>query len=108
MSYNQSEPMGFEKATGDTEMMYVSGVCPYCPSGRQIAAEKTKWLIHLASHREDIIKHMTDVSTSCIFCAYPVEFANKKHAASHYRWGHQKSKLLNWALQCLPSTLVVA
>jgi len=100
--------MDFEKATGDTEMTYVSSVCPYCPNGRQITAEKTKWLIHLAAHREDIIKHVTGISTSCLFCAYSVEFANKKHAASHYRWGHQKSKLLDWALQCLPGTLIVS
>jgi len=83
-------------------MTYLSSVCPYCVNDRQVTAEKTKWLIHLAGHREDIIKHLTDFSVSCVFCAYPVEFANKKHAASHYRWGHQKSTLLNWTLQYLP------
>jgi len=65
----------------------------------QVTADRTSWLIHLASHREQIIKHLADTTNSCVFCAYSVEFADKKHAASHYRWGHQKSVLLGRELQ---------
>jgi hypothetical protein len=87
-------------------MTYLSSVCAYCFNDRQIIAEKTPWLIHLAQHREDIIKHLTDTTSSCIFCAYPVEFTNKEQAASHYRWEHKKSTLLDWALHRLPRKII--
>ncbi|HUU48831.1 MAG TPA: hypothetical protein VMW55_08625 [Nitrosopumilaceae archaeon] len=85
-------------------MTHLSNVCSYCFNDREITAEKTPWLIHLAQHREDIIKHLTDSSSSCIFCAYPVEFVNKEQAASHYRWAHKKSVVINWALENMENT----
>ena len=88
-------------------MTYISGKCRYCENGKQITADKTSWLIHLASHRETIIKHLTDTTDSCVFCTYSEMFANKKHAASHYRWAHKKSVLLDWALQQLSGMVVV-
>ena len=105
MPYNQSESLDFEKFARTTKMTYISSICPYCPSSRQITAEKMKWRIHLASHREDIIRHITDVSTHCLLCAYPVNFANKEHAASHYRCGHKKNRMLEWSIQHLPRML---
>ncbi len=83
-------------------MTYLSSTCLYCFNNKQITAEKTKWLIHLAQHREEIIRQLSDDSTSCVLCAYSVDFANKKHASSHYRWGHKKSEIIDWALQTLP------
>jgi hypothetical protein len=83
----------------DSKMIFISSSCMYCKNQKRIEADKTSWLIHLSSHREDIIKQLTDETTSCVFCAYSEIFANKKHAASHYRWGHKKSTVINWVLQ---------
>ncbi|NND86802.1 MAG: hypothetical protein HKM23_05705 [Nitrosopumilus sp.] len=83
-------------------MTFLSSACLYCNPQRSVTAEKSQWSIHLAHHREEIIKHLADTSSSCILCAYPVEFANKEHASSHYRWGHKKSTLIDWALYNMP------
>ena len=83
------------------QMTYVVNTCPYCKNGKKITANRTSWLIHLASHREEIIDQLVDTTTSCVFCSYPELHANTKHAASHYRWAHQKSTLLNWALDMI-------
>ena len=82
-------------------MTYITNICPYCENRKQITATSTSWLIHLASHREEIIDHIVDTTTACVFCSYPELYANKKHAASHYRWAHQKSALLDWALDMI-------
>lgn len=87
-------------------MAYIINTCPYCDNEKQITANRTSWLIHLASHREKIIEHLVNVSESCIFCSYPELYENKKHAASHYRWAHQKSTLLNWALDKLSKPII--
>ena len=88
-------------------MAYISAKCLYCTNEKDITADKTSWLIHLASHRENIIKHLTDTTESCVFCTYPEMFANKKHAASHYRWAHKKSVIVDWGLQQLSGVVVV-
>lgn len=88
-------------------MTYIQSRCPYCDSAKQITATQTSWLIHLASHREEIIEHLVDTSESCEFCSYPEISASKKHAASHYRWAHQKHELLDWALDKLESQVVM-
>ncbi|MHA7647879.1 hypothetical protein [Nitrosopumilus sp. S4] len=88
-------------------MTFLSSTCLYCPSERAVTAEKSQWLIHLAQHREEIIKQLTDTSSSCVLCAYPVEFANKRHASSHYRWGHKKSSIVEWSLNQLPVRILV-
>jgi len=89
------------------KLAYLSSTCPYCDNERQITADKTSWLIHLAKHREQIIEHLTETTDYCLFCSYPELAANKKHASSHYRWAHQKSMLLNWALDKLPKQIIV-
>lgn len=107
MSRYQPESMGTEKGKGDTKVMtYLSGMCSYCFNEKQITADKTQWLIHLAKHREDIIRTLCDVSDLCVFCAYSADFVDKRHAASHYRWEHKKSTLIEWALHRLPVIIV--
>ena len=87
-------------------MKYISSRCTYCDTGKKIVADKTSWLIHLAKHREEIIEHLTESSDSCEFCSYPEIASNKKHASSHYRWSHQKSTLIRWALDKLPREIL--
>lgn len=87
--------------------MYISAKCPYCNNQKSITAPKTTWQIHLANHRENIIKHMSDLTPSCVFCAYSEIFANKKHASSHYRWAHKKSDLIKWAFDNISKIVVV-
>ncbi|QLH03360.1 hypothetical protein C5F47_07275 [Nitrosopumilus cobalaminigenes] len=82
-------------------------MCPYCDNSKQITATRTSWQIHLAGHREEIIKHLTDISESCELCAYAEMSANKKHAASHYRWSHQKHEIIEWALSKLDREIIV-
>lgn len=88
-------------------MAYIVNTCPYCDNGKKIVANRTLWLIHLASHREEIIKHITNVSDSCEFCSYSELFTSKKHASSHYRWTHKKSELLDWVLSRLQQQIMV-
>ena len=87
-------------------MTYISGKCPYCKNSKTITADKTSWSIHMASHREEIVKQLTDVTQSCVLCAYSEIFANKKHAASHYRWSHKKSHLVDWELKKISRVLI--
>ena len=102
MSWNQPEYLGTKKGKGDTTIMrYLSGMCSYY-NEKQITADKTQWLIHLAKHREDIIRTLCDVSDSCVFCTYSADFVDKRRAASHYRWAHKKNTLIEWALHRLP------
>lgn len=82
-------------------MTYIQSKCPYCEHGNPIIATRTLWLIHLARHKEEIIKHLVAVSDECEFCSYPEMSASDKHAASHYRWAHQKHELLEWAVGML-------
>ena len=81
--------------------------CPYCEDAKQITANRASWLIHLASHREKIIDHLVNTTDSCAFCSYPELHASERHAATHYRWAHQKSTLLNWALDRLEKQILV-
>ncbi|QLH07382.1 hypothetical protein [Nitrosopumilus ureiphilus] len=88
-------------------MTYIASKCPYCDNGKQITANRTSWLIPLSGHREEIIEYLTDTSESCEFCSYLELYVNKKHASSHYRWDHQKSTLVNWALDKLEKQILV-
>ena len=88
-------------------MTYIASKCPYCNDGKQITANRTSWLIHLSGHRERIIEHLTNTTEYCQFCSYPELSVNKKHASSHYRWAHQKSTLINWALDKLEKQILV-
>jgi len=88
-------------------MTHIQSKCFYCENAKQITATRTSWLIHLASHREKIIKHLTETSESCEICAYAEMSASKKHASSHYRWAHQKHELINWALKKLEKQIIV-
>ena len=88
-------------------MTYILATCPYCEKTKPTTASKTSWMIHLYGHRENIIKHITDQTSACVFCAYSEIFANKKHASSHYRWAHKKSTLTEWALNNMPSQIIV-
>jgi len=88
-------------------MTYIASKCPYCDNRKQITANRTTWLIHLSGHREEIIEHLTDTSEYCEFCSYPELHANKKYASSHYRWAHQKSTLVNCALDRLEKQILV-
>ena len=88
-------------------MTYIQSKCTYCELGKQITATRTSWLIHLASHREEIIEHLTNTSKSCEFCSYPEMSTNKKHSSAHYRWAHQKHEVINWALNNLPKQIIV-
>ena len=81
---------------------YLSGMCSYCFDERQITADKTQWLIHLAKHREDIIRVLCETSRSCVFCFDMPPFANTRQAVFHYKWDHKKSTLTEWALHRLP------
>jgi hypothetical protein len=88
-------------------MTYLTSTCLYCINGRQITADKSQWLMHLSGHREEIIKNLSNTSSSCIFCICPERFANKEHAAAHYRWAHKKNTLVDWSFHKLP-TMVLA
>ncbi|WP_428325671.1 hypothetical protein [Nitrosopumilus sp.] len=88
-------------------MMTVSAKCPYCINTKSIISDRTGWLTHLSNHREDIIKHLTDTTFSCVFCTYPEPSANQKHMSSHYRWSHKKSIIINWAFENMEHQLVV-
>ncbi|MCV0431810.1 hypothetical protein [Nitrosopumilus sp.] len=88
-------------------MSYILSTCPYCKIPKSIAATRTNWMIHLHGHRENIIKDLTDNTSSCVFCAYSEIFANKKHASSHYRWSHKKTDLVRWTLENMKKIVVV-
>lgn len=90
-----------------SKMRNISSICQYCFDERQVSADRTQWLIHLSKHREDIIKSLCLMSDLCLFCAYAKPFSNRIEAASHYRWEHKRSTLLEWAFKRLPGTIII-
>lgn len=70
--------------------------CVLCEKPRIITAEDRQWLIHIANHREKIIKFIVDNFSSCPLCAYPDKFYDKVTAANHLRWYHSKKHLNDW------------
>lgn len=77
-------------------MSYKTASCVLCKRPRPIIAEQQQWLIHIAKHREDMIKFIADRFEHCVLCVYPSSFTNKKTAVSHLRWGHSKKSLIDW------------
>ena len=78
-----------------------SSLCPFCSKPRIFIAENKQWSIHLASHREQIIRYIVDNFPSCVLCSYPKFFEEKSTAAAHIRWAHKKQELIFWAFQNL-------
>ena len=77
-------------------MSYKTAACVLCEKPHKVTAEQQQWLIHIAKHREDLIKFIVDRFSSCVLCAYSTPFADKKSAASHLRWYHSKKSLIEW------------
>ena len=77
-------------------MSYKTTSCVLCERPREITAEQQQWRIHVAKHREELIKFIVDRFPSCVLCEYPTSFADKKSAASHLRWYHSKKDLIDW------------
>ncbi len=70
--------------------------CILCPSKQLVTAEQQQWLIHIAKHREDLIKFFSENFQYCFLCKYTRIFENKRDAASHLRWEHSKKSLIDW------------
>lgn len=76
--------------------MTISSSCILCNRSKIVTAEKKQWNIHLASHREDIIRYITDNFAYCVICTYGKPFDDKSQAAAHLRWAHKRSELIDW------------
>ncbi|MEM3024991.1 MAG: hypothetical protein QXW37_04615 [Candidatus Nitrosotenuis sp.] len=81
--------------------MHRQASCIFCERPRLIYADKKQWLIHLATHREAIIKYIVDNFEKCPLGAYPRLIKDKTEYAGHLKWSHTKRELLLWAYKNL-------
>jgi hypothetical protein len=78
-------------------MSLKSSLCPFCSKPRVFVAENRQWAIHLAGHREHMIRYLVDNFPSCVLCSYPKSFSDKSTASEHIRWAHKRNELIKWA-----------
>ncbi len=77
-------------------MSYKTASCILCTNPKRITAEKQQWQIHVAKHRNDMIKFVRDKFDTCVLCTFPITFTDKNFAAQHLRWNHSKKSLIDW------------
>lgn len=76
-------------------MSFQTAKCQLCENPREVTAEDKHWLIHLAGHKDDIIKFLTNRFENCPLCSNRT-FFTKSAQEDHLRWFHQKKSLIDW------------
>jgi len=79
----------------------ITSQCPYCFDEKTVTADKRQWMIHLAGHRPNIIHNMSQMSSNCAIYPCNVNFADRQHVISHYRYKHKRSDIIEWAFSRL-------
>lgn len=77
-------------------MSYKTGSCILCTKSSPITAEQQQWKIHVAKHREKLIKFVAYNYDSCIICPYKLHFTDRKSFENHLRYAHSKKSLIDW------------
>ena len=77
-------------------MSYKTSSCVLCARPKPITAEQLQWQIHLARHREDLIKYLASNFPYCVICDPSIVFQEPKNLTSHLRWYHSKKSLIDW------------
>jgi len=77
-------------------MSYKTASCILCDAPKPITAEQQQWQIHVAKHREELIRFVTKNYASCILCPHPILYDDKKTLSDHLRWNHSKKSLVGW------------
>jgi len=76
-------------------MSFKTAKCQLCESPKKVTAEDKHWLIHLAGHKDDIIKFLAVRLDFCPLCNKR-HFFSKTQGEDHLRWFHSKRSLIEW------------
>lgn len=76
-------------------MSFQTAQCKLCENPKNVTAEDKHWLIHLAGHKDDIIKYLTNHFDYCPICENRA-FSSKTEQQDHFRWFHTRKFLIEW------------
>ena len=76
-------------------MNFYTAKCHLCESPKRVTAEDKHWMIHLAGHKDDIIKFLAARYDYCPLCSDPRVFSGDQ-GMDHFRWHHSKKSLIEW------------
>lgn len=76
-------------------MSFQTAKCQLCETPKEVTAEDKHWLIHLAGHKDDIIRFLTNRFDSCPLCTER-KFYSKTSEEDHFRWFHTRKSIIDW------------